>query len=136
MADILLALVYASCGVLAGWEARRKGYSDWLFLILGLFFGPLALVGSWFLRQRRLEVGTPVRATVPIQLEDGSTIPTRHVSVVRRVRDVDGVTVCQITAEDRSLHWVVQEGLIRLGPAQRPFGYLPPDLLTGRSESV
>jgi hypothetical protein len=51
------------------------------------------------------------------------------------VRDIDGMTVCQITAEDRSLHWVVQQGLIRLGPSQRPYGFVPPDRLGGRAEA-
>jgi hypothetical protein len=125
MVEIAVIALYFACGAAVGGEARRKGYSYGLFLVLGLIFGPLTLIGMWLLPVRQLEVGTPVRTAAPIELEDGGLIPPRHVTVVRRVRDMDGVVVCQISAPDSSLHWVAADGLTRLGPAERPFGYVP-----------
>lgn len=118
MTQALLVALYVSFGIAAAWDARRKGYSDTLFLILGVIFGPLALIVLWFVKPRRLEVGTPVRPAAPIQLEGGGVIPPGHVSVVRNVSVVDGEVVCQITARDRTLHWVAQEALTRVGRPQ------------------
>ena len=115
MLDVLLVVLYLSAGLAASWEARRKGYSDWLFLALGVLFGPVALIGLWFLKPRQLAVGTPVRPAARIQLDRGGVIPPSHVSVVRAVRVMDGQVVCQITAPDHSLHWVAQEAVTRLG---------------------
>ncbi len=115
MTTALLVALYASFGIAAAWDARRKGYDDTVFLMLGIVFGPLALMALWFVRPRRLEVGTPVRPAAPIALEGGGVIPPAHVSVVRAVSVMDGEPVCQITARDRTLHWVAQEALSRVG---------------------
>jgi hypothetical protein len=113
--DVLLVLLYVAAGIAASWEARRKGYNEWLFLVLGIVLGPILLIIMWLLKPRRLEIGTPVRPAARIQLEDGRVIPVSHVSVVREVTVIDGATVCRITAPGGSSHWVAQEALTRLG---------------------
>lgn len=118
MTTVLLVALYVSFGIAATWGARRKGYSDMMFLVLGIVFGPLALIALWFVRPRQLQVGTPVRPAAPIRLEDGGVIRPAHVSVVRAVSVIDGEVVCQITARDRTLHWVAQEALTRVGRPQ------------------
>ena len=120
MYDILLVILYVTAGVVAAWEARRKGYDDRLFLVLGVLLGPLTLIGMWLLKPRALSVGTVVRPAAPISLDDGRRIPPRHVSVVRDVAVIDGVTVCQITGPDRMPHWVAQEALTRVRSRPRP----------------
>ena len=127
MYDVLLVMLYVAAGIAAAWEARRKGYDDWLFLGLGILLGPLLLIVMWLLKPRRLAVGTVVRPAAPIQLDDGGRIPPSHVSVVRAVTEIAGVTVCQISAPDRSLRWVAQEALTRIrtrdgGSAGTPLG--------------
>ncbi len=115
MYDTLVVVLYVAAGIAASWEARRKGYNDWLFLALGVALGPILLIIMWLLKPRRLEVGTPVRPAARIALDDGRVIPTSHVSVVREVDVMDGATVCRITAPGGSSHWVAQEALTRVG---------------------
>jgi hypothetical protein len=117
MTDVLLVVLYLTAGLVAGYEARRKGYDDWLFLGLALVLGPVMLLGMLFLPARPLAVGTPVRFVAPVQLDSGGRIPSGHVSVVREVDVIDGTRVCRITAPDRSAHWVSQEVLSRAGRA-------------------
>jgi hypothetical protein len=112
--DLLLLVLYLSAGVAAAWEARRKGYDDRLFLVLGVVLGPIALLGMLLLRARPLQVGTVVRPAAPIALDDGRRIRPSHVSVVREVAVLDGVQVCRITAPDGGPHWVAQEALTRV----------------------
>jgi hypothetical protein len=112
--DVLLVILYVAAGIAAAWDARRKGYDDRLFLILGLLLGPILLIVMWFLKPKSLAVGTPVRPAAPIALEDGRKIPPTHVSVVRATSVIDDTLVCQITAPDASLHWVAQEALTRV----------------------
>ena len=114
MTDLLLLVLYLSAGVAAAWEARRKGYDDRLFLVLGVVLGPIALLGMLLLRTRPLHVGTVVRPAAPVALDDGRRIRPSHVSVVREVSVVDGVQVCRITAPDGGAHWVAQEALTRV----------------------
>jgi hypothetical protein len=114
MTDVLLVILYVAAGIAAAWDARRKGYDDRLFLLLGLLLGPILLIAMWFLKPRPLAVGTPVRPAAPISLDDGRTIPPSHVSVVRATTVIDGTPVCQITAPDSSKHWVAQEALTRV----------------------
>ena len=114
MTDILLVVLYVSAGLVAAWDARRKGYDDRVFLVLGIILGPILLIGMWFLKPRPLAVGTPVRPAAPIALDDGSKIAPTHVSVVRATSIIDGTLVCQITAPDASKHWVAQEALTRV----------------------
>lgn len=109
--DVLLVVLYLTAGLVAAWDARRKGYRDWPFMIAGLALGPIALLGMWLLKPRPLRVGTPVRPAAPIQLENGARIKPSHVSVVRAVDIIDDTMVCQITAADHTLHWVAQEAL-------------------------
>lgn len=120
MYDILLVALYVAAGIAASWEARRKGYSEWPFLVLGIVLGPVLLIVMWFLTPRRLEVGTPVRPAARIALDDGRFLPTSHVSVVREVAVLDGTAVCRITAPGGSSHWVAQEALSRLGKRPQP----------------
>ena len=115
MYDTLVVVLYVAAGIAASWEARRKGYNDWLFLALGVALGPILLIIMWLLKPRRLEVGTPVRPAARIALDDGRVIPTSHVSVVREVDVIDRATVCRITAPGGSSHWVAQEALTRVG---------------------
>ncbi|MGI8456905.1 MAG: hypothetical protein ACR2LI_02160 [Propionibacteriaceae bacterium] len=110
----LLVLLYVAAGVAAAWEARRKGHDDLLFLVIGVVLGPIALIGMWFLPRTALAVGTPVRPAAKITLDDGRIIPTRHVSVVRAAKVIDGEQVCLITAPSGTQHWVAQEALSRL----------------------
>jgi hypothetical protein len=112
--DVLLLVLYVSAGVAAAWEARRKGYDDRLFTVLGVVLGPIALLLMLLLRPRQLEVGTVVRPAAPIALEDGRRIRPSHVSVVREVAVVDGVALCRITGPDTGSHWVAQEALTRV----------------------
>lgn len=111
---VLLVVLYVAAGIAAAWEARRKGYDDWLFLVLGLAFGPITLLAMLFLKPRQLKVGQPVHPAAPIALEDGRKIPRSHVTVVRDVRVMDGELVCLITAPSGSRHWVAQEALTRV----------------------
>jgi hypothetical protein len=112
--DVLLIVLYVSAGIAAAWEARRKGYDDRLFLVLGIALGPLALLLMLLLRQRQLQVGTVVRPAAPIALEDGRRIRPSHVSVVREVAVRDGEVLCRITGPDAAPHWVAQEALTRV----------------------
>jgi hypothetical protein len=112
--DVLLIVLYVSAGVAAAWEARRKGYDDRLFSVLGVVLGPIALLLMLLLPQRRLEVGAVVRPAAPIALADGGRIRPSHVSVVREVAVVDGVALCRITGPDAGAHWVAQEALTRV----------------------
>ncbi len=114
MTDVLVVVLYLTAGLVAGWEARRKGYDDRIFPVLGLLFGPLMLLVMLLLRPRPLAVGTLVRPVAPIQLDDGGTIPRGHVSVVRGAEVVDATIICRITAPDGSPHWVAQEVLSRV----------------------
>jgi len=109
--DVLLIALYLTAGLVASWDARRKGYRDWPFLIIAMLLGPIALLGMWLLKPRHLQVGTPVRPAAPITLADGRKIKPSHVSVVRAVDIIDDTMVCQISAADRTLHWVAQEVL-------------------------
>jgi len=109
--DVLLIALYLTAGLVASWDARRKGYPDWPFLIVAMLLGPIALLGMWLLKPRHLPVGTPVRPAAPIMLTDGRKIAPSHVSVVRAVNIIDDTMVCQITAADQTLHWVAQEAL-------------------------
>ena len=102
MTDVLLVILYITAGLVAAWDARRKGYDDRLFLILGVLLGPILLIAMWFLKPRPLPVGTPVRPAAPITLEDGRKIPPTHVSVVRATEVMENTLVCQITAPDSS----------------------------------
>ncbi|GAA2098043.1 hypothetical protein GCM10009841_10760 [Microlunatus panaciterrae] len=111
----LLVLLYVSTGVAAAWEARRKGYHDLLFLLLGVALGPILLLVMLVLKPRPLAVGQPVRPAAVIRLDDGRRIPPSHVSVVRAVSVADGEIICQITAPGGSRHWVAQEALSRVG---------------------
>lgn len=111
----LLLALYIAAGVAAGWDARRKGYDDLLFMIIGIILGPIALLGMWFLPPKALKIGTPVRPAAPIVLEDGRRIKTSDVSVVREVAVADGEIVCLIIAPSGSRHWVAQESLSRVG---------------------
>jgi hypothetical protein len=112
--DFLLVVLYVSAGLVAAWDARRKGYDDRLFLVLGIILGPILLIAMWFLKPKALPVGTPVRPAAPITLDDGSKIPPTHVSVVRETTVIDGTLVCRITGPDKSPHWVAQEALTRV----------------------
>jgi hypothetical protein len=112
--DVLLVALYVTAGIVAAWDARRKGYDDRLFLILGIVFGPILLIVMWFLEPKPLAVGTPVRPAAPIALDDGRKIAPTHVTVVRATTVIDNTLVCQITAADKSLHWVAQEALTRV----------------------
>jgi len=112
--DVLLVILYVAAGIAAAWDARRKGYDDRLFLLLGLLLGPVLLIIMWFLKPKPLAIGTPVRPAAPIALDDGGKIPPSHVSVVRATTVIDHTLVCQITAPDASLHWVAQEALTRV----------------------
>ena len=114
MTDVLLVILYVAAGIAAAWDARRKGYDDRLFLILGIVLGPILLIAMWFLKPKPLAVGTPVRPAAPIALDNGTKIPPTHVSVVRATSVIDDTLVCQITAADASLHWVAQEALTRV----------------------
>jgi hypothetical protein len=115
--DVLLVVLYLTAGLVAAWDARRKGYDDRLFLILGVLLGPILLIAMWFLKPKPLAVGTPVRPAAPIVLDDGRKIPPTHVSVVRATSVIDNTLVCRITAPDASPHWVAQEALTRVrGP--------------------
>jgi hypothetical protein len=112
--DVLLVVLYVAAGIAAAWEARRKGYDDRLFLVLGVLLGPILLIAMWLLKPRPLAVGTPVRPAAPITLDDGRRILPSHVSVVRATSVIDETLVCQITAPDSSKHWVAQEALTRV----------------------
>lgn len=114
MTDVLLVVLYLTAGLVAAWDARRKGYDDRLFLILGVLLGPILLIAMWFLKPKPLAVGTPVRPAAPIVLDDGRKIPPTHVSVVRATSVIDNTLVCRITAPDASPHWVAQEALTRV----------------------
>ncbi|GAA3620113.1 hypothetical protein [Microlunatus ginsengisoli] len=114
MTDVLLVVLYVTAGIVAAWDARRKGYDDRVFLVLGIVFGPLLLIVMWFLKPKPLAVGTPVRPAAPITLDDGSKIPPSHVTVVRATTVIDNTLVCRITAPDASPHWVAQEALTRV----------------------
>lgn len=119
----LLLALYVAAGVAAGWDARRKGYDDLVFMIIGITLGPIALLGMWFLPPKALRVGTPVRPAAAITLGDGRRIKTSDVSVVREVAVVDGEPVCLITAPSGTRHWVAQESLSRVGrPIRRDPG--------------
>ena len=111
----LLLALYVAAGVAAGWDARRKGYDDLLFMIIGIVLGPIALLGMWLLPPKALKIGTPVRPAAAIVLDDGRRIRTSDVSVVREVAVAEGETVCLITAPSGSRHWVAQEALSRVG---------------------
>lgn len=111
---MLLVALYVAAGIAAAWDARRKGYDDRLFLVLGILLGPLLLIVMWFLKPKPLAVGTPVRPAAPITLDDGRRISPSHVSVVRATSVIDDTPVCQITAPDASRHWVAQEALSRI----------------------
>ena len=106
--------MYVASGIAAAWEARRKGYDDWLFLGVGVLLGPLTLLVLLVLPGRRLAVGTRVRPAAPIALASGGRIPTSHRSVVSEVSEIDGVPVCQISGPDGEPHWVAQEALTRV----------------------
>ena len=114
MTDALLVILYVAAGIAASWEARRKGYDDRLFLVLGIILGPILLLIMWLLKPKALAVGTPVRPAAPITLDDGRRIPPSHVSVVRNTSVIDNTLVCEITAPDSSRHWVAQEALTRV----------------------
>lgn len=114
MTDALLVALYVAAGIAAAWDARRKGYDDRLFLVLGIVLGPILLIIMWFLKPKPLAVGTPVRPAAPITLDDGRKIPPSHVTVVRATTVLDDTLVCQITAPDASRHWVAQEALTRV----------------------
>lgn len=114
MTDVLLITLYLAAGLAAAWDARRKGYDDRLFLVLGILLGPILLIVMWFLPSKPLAVGTPVRPAAPITLDDGHRIPPSHVSVVRATTVIDDTLVCQITGPDASRHWVAQEALTRV----------------------
>ncbi|SDS23049.1 hypothetical protein SAMN04488543_1329 [Friedmanniella luteola] len=114
MTDVLLIALYVSAGIAAAWEARRKGYDDRLFLVVGLVLGPVALLLMLLLPPRALQVGTVVRPAAPIALEDGRRLRPSHVSVVREVAVLDGAVLCRITGPDAAPHWVAQEALTRV----------------------
>jgi hypothetical protein len=114
MYDTLLVVLYVASGIAASWEARRKGYDDWLFLVLGILLGPILLIIMLFLRPRPLHVGTPVRPAARIALDDGRVLTPSHVSVVREVRELDGAHLCRITGPAGTSHWVSQEALSRV----------------------
>lgn len=114
MTDALLVMLYVAAGIAAAWDARRKGYDDRVFLVLGIILGPILLIIMWFLKPKALAVGTPVRPAAPITLDDGRKILPSHVSVVRATSIIDNTLVCQITAPDTSRHWVAQEALTRV----------------------
>lgn len=111
----LLVLLHVASGIAAGWDARRKGYPDWLFLVLGVVMGPLFLIIMWFLKPKGLQIGTPVKPVAKITLDSGAVIPASHVTVVRAVSVIDGAIVCLVTAPGGSRHWVAQEALTRVG---------------------
>ncbi|BAK34225.1 hypothetical protein MLP_12110 [Microlunatus phosphovorus NM-1] len=114
MIDVLLVILYVAAGIAAAWDARRKGYDDRLFLVLGIILGPILLIIMWFLKPKPLAIGTVVRPAAPITLDDGRRIPPSHVSVVRGTSIIDNTLVCEITAPDQTRHWVAQEALTRV----------------------
>ena len=114
MTDALLVALYVAAGIAAAWDARRKGYDDRLFLVLGIILGPILLIIMWLLKPKPLAVGTVVRPAAPIALDDGNKIPPSHVSVIRATSVIDDTLVCEITAPDSSRHWVAQEALTRV----------------------
>lgn len=111
---MLLVALYVAAGIAAAWEARRKGYHDLLFLVLGVLLGPILLLIMLFLPPRPLRIGQPVRPAAPISLEDGRRIRPNHVTVVRAIKEVDGELVCLISAPNGTQHWVAQEALSRV----------------------
>ena len=111
----LIVALYVAAGIAAGWDARRKGWDDRVFMIIGIALGPIALLGMWLLPPRALKIGTTVRPAAAITLADGGRIGPRHVSVVRDVAVVDGEPVCLITSPSGGRHWVAQEALSRTG---------------------
>jgi hypothetical protein len=113
--NVLLVVLYVAAGVAAAWEARRKGYHDLIFTVLGVLLGPILLLIMLFLPPRPLKVGQAVRPAAPIALEDGRRIRPNHVTVVRDVKEVGGELVCLITSPDGTRHWVAQEALSRVG---------------------
>ncbi|GAB3755089.1 hypothetical protein [Microlunatus parietis] len=117
--NVLLVVLYVAAGVAAAWEARRKGYHDLIFTVLGVLLGPILLLIMLFLPPRPLKVGQTVRPAAPIALEDGRRLRTNHVTVVRAVKVVDGELVCLITSPEGSRHWVAQEALSRVGGAPK-----------------
>lgn len=118
--NVLLVVLYVAAGIAAAWEARRKGYHDLVFTLVGVALGPITLLLMLFLPPRPLKVGQPVRPAAPIELSDGRRIRPTHVSVVRAVKEVDGELVCLITAPEGTRHWVAQEALSRVH--RRPGG--------------
>ncbi len=113
--NVLLVVLYVAAGVAAAWEARRKGYHDLIFTVLGVLLGPILLLIMLFLPPRPLKIGQTVRPAAPIALEDGRRIRPNHVTVVRAIKQVDGELVCLITAPEGTRHWVAQEALSRVG---------------------
>ena len=65
MTDVLLVMLYVAAGIAAAWDARRKGYDDRVFLVLGIILGPILLIIMWLLKPKPLAVGTPVRPAAP-----------------------------------------------------------------------
>lgn len=119
----LLVLLYVSAGVAAAWEARRKGYNDMIFMVLGILLGPLLLLVMLFISPKALQVGQPVRPAGVIRLDDGRTIKPSHVTVVRDVSTSDGEIICLITGPDGGKHWVAQEALSAVSkPGEGPIG--------------
>ena len=59
MTDVLLVMLYLAAGIAAAWYARRKGYDDRLFLILGVILRPILLIAMWFLLARSIPWSGP-----------------------------------------------------------------------------
>ena len=59
MTDVLLVALYVAAGIAAAWDARRKGYDDRLFLVLGIILGPILLIIMWLLKPKPLAVARP-----------------------------------------------------------------------------
>ncbi|MBA8793200.1 hypothetical protein FHX74_000794 [Friedmanniella endophytica] len=121
MTWVLLVALYVAAGIAAGWDARRKGWDDRIFMIITVVLGPIALLGMWFLPPKALRIGQPVRPASTITLDDGRQLKPGFVTVVRDTAVVDGEPVCLITAPSGSRHWVAQEALSRVGQPRLPW---------------
>ena len=52
---MIWAIIWIACGLFAASIAQTKNYSGCLWLIIGVMFGPLALLGIGFMEKRAVD---------------------------------------------------------------------------------